>query len=212
MYKLYIMLKTKEICYFFTKKQRLTYKVSTFKSSIDNLNHVFNFAKTGQFKKLDYGNDSDGLERKYDLDIRDSEISYTLFDLGELQINDVDSDYTISIDRMFEFIKYTKEGHFEEHVDRKRYLTHTHSICVYPPQNVEGGKLIINKKISIPMSKDTWILVSFPIDTLHASEPVLKGTKYLFKGTASVNYYNSKNVIATTTHKKKPNIKSTKKD
>ena len=140
------MSKTKEICYLFTKKQRLTYKITSFKSSAD-LNRIFNFAKTSQFKKIDYGNGDDGLDRTHDTDVRDSEISCTMFDLGELQINDVDTDRDMTIDRMFEFIRYKKDGHFEEHTDRKRHTTHTDSICIYPPQNVIGGELIINKKI-----------------------------------------------------------------
>lgn len=47
------------------------------------------------------------------------------------------------------------------------------------------------------MSKDAWITVIFPIDTLHTSKPVITGTKYLFKGIASVKYHKIKNIIAT---------------
>ena len=207
------MSNSKQICYLFTKKQRLTYKITSFKSSVD-LNPVFNFAKKSEFYKMDYGNGNgnDVQDRKYDNDVRNSEMARTMFDLGELQVNDTGDDYDMTIERMFEFLKYNKNGHFEEHVDRKRYSNHTHSICVYPPQNVEGGELVVNKKVSIPMSKDAWITVIFPIDTVHTSKPVITGTKYLFKGTASVKYHKIKNIITTVTQTKQNKIKSMPKD
>lgn len=172
--------------YLFTKKQRLTCKITSLKSSI-NIENVYKFAKNSEFKNMDYGI-NDGTDRKIDTNIRDSKISLSLFDLGEMELENTNDDYNIKIDRMFEFLKYEKGGHFEEHTDRQRYVTHTHTVCVYPPQNVDGGDIIINKKNIIQMSDKNWTIIIFPIDTLHTSTPVIKGIKYLFKGTASLKY------------------------
>jgi len=205
------MSKNKHLCYLFTKKHRLTCKTTLLNSSID-LNHVFNFAKSGQFVKMNYGVGSDGVNRQYDDEIRDSEISSNMFDLGELTIEDTNSDFNITIDHMFEFLKYNKGGHFEEHEDRKRYIGHSHTICIYPPQNVEGGELIVNKKTTIPMSKDSWTVVIFPIDTLHTSNSVKSGTKYVFKGTISIKYHNVQKIIVAPLTQKLIKTKSTRKD
>lgn len=175
----------KNICYFFNKNQRLTQTLTTFESSID-LSDVYDFAIKSKFEPMNYGINDNGIERNLDKNIRDSEISLSLFDLGKIKINVIDDKYNVIIERMFEFLKYNPGGHFQEHTDRQRYSTHTHTVCVYPPQIIIGGELIINKNIVIPMSKKSWTIVIFPIDTIHTCEKVIKGTKYLFKSTASI--------------------------
>ena len=168
-----------------TNNDKIGHKFGTFESSID-LNNVFNFACKSNFRDMDYGSSADGLSRQVDKSVRFSEISEMYFDLGTLHFKGIKlDDKNFKIDRMYEFLRYNVGGHFEAHADRKRYKGHTHTICVYPPQDIDGGDLIIEDDLKIPMYKNAWIIVIFPIDMMHTCKPIISGTKYLFKGTAA---------------------------
>ena len=93
----------------------------------------------------------------------------------------------------FELLRYNENGFFKIHRDKKHndYVNyeHTHSILLYPPNNLspyEEGYLIINEnkkeKIINPSSFTDWTFVIFNINTPHEASPVKNGTKYVFKG------------------------------
>jgi hypothetical protein len=130
-----------------------------------------------------YGNKETG-ERDVDLEIRKSKVSTKMYDLILKGFDDV-----FNADTEYEYIEYNEDGHFAIHNDRKRQDKHTHTICIYPPQNIEGGELNIyvdarvgTKIKTIPMSETKWVCVAFPIETYHSSNVVTKGIKKMFKG------------------------------
>lgn len=81
----------------------------------------------------------------------------------------------------FEYICYDKGGHFDEHVDLPQSEKHNYTVLVYPPQEVEGGELVIGKYVVTP-NKDSWKVVVFPLNVTHKSNPVISGTKQVLKG------------------------------
>ena len=100
----------------------------------------------------------------------------------------------MEIEPEFEFVRYQQDGHFKQHEDRQRStaqtrdghsVSHTYTVCIYPPQEVKGGELIfslISSRHVIAMPKDKWVVLLFPIDFPHESSPVTSGQKILFKG------------------------------
>jgi hypothetical protein len=95
----------------------------------------------------------------------------------------------------WELIRYDVGGKFEKHKDRLRenirdgYYIHTHTGLLYPPgsfSNYTGGELIFyngNEETIIETSKfDKYTLIIFDINTLHKINPVISGSRYVFKG------------------------------
>jgi hypothetical protein len=172
--------------YLFTKHKKLMCRRGNFTSSID-LDSVYKFAKSSEFVESTYGDGVNGADRIVDDDVRRSELSTMKFYLGNITFENIKvDDIKYKFTEMFEFVKYNVGGHFAEHTDRSRHRGHTHTVCVYPPQNIDGGELILNKNITLKMSNEKWTMIIFPIDVVHVSMPVKKGVKYLFKGTMSL--------------------------
>jgi Rps23 Pro-64 3,4-dihydroxylase Tpa1-like proline 4-hydroxylase len=132
----------------------------------------------------------ESFDRHIDENIRVSEISNTLFKFKlDIVKGSKKNEKLQIVSEEFEFLRYNVGGRFDVHTDRSRYTEHTHSVCIYPPQQVEGGELVLFRspeKTEIKMSPDTWIVVVFPIEMPHASNPVVCGQKYMFKGTCSL--------------------------
>ena len=155
------------------------------KIKVKGINDVFERVKQSKFVdstiKADHG------QRVHDFEMRVSQISLEPIAFPTIEVLQVDG--TLVIDDQFEFLKYSVGGHFDKHSDRKRHSSHTHTLVIYPPQDCEGGALELHLPnrlpISIKPSSFEWIFVMFPIETQHLSTPVTKGTKYLFKGTAT---------------------------
>ena len=83
--------------------------------------------------------------------------------------------------------KYNVNDFFAEHTDRKRNDLHMYTVLLLPPCNkktvnyFKGGKLKIGS-IDIDCSSiQTYTYVIFNIDILHELEPILEGTRYVFK-------------------------------
>jgi predicted 2-oxoglutarate/Fe(II)-dependent dioxygenase YbiX len=61
---------------------------------------------------------------------------------------------------------------------------------ILPPQDVEGGALVITnskgQEIHIRPDPEKWIHIIFECGIVHRSEPVTRGTKVILKGTAIV--------------------------
>jgi hypothetical protein len=98
-------------------------------------------------------------------------------------------DVSIKIYKMYDYIRYNIGGKFINHVDNQQYIQHNYSIILYPPQDIEGGELIVyhnvpeneDKKSIIKMGKNIWTFVMFPTGVIHNSNAVLKGEKSLLK-------------------------------
>jgi hypothetical protein len=149
----------------------------------------FQEAISGSFQQMTVGmNDGVGtVQRIVDTSVRSAEISNKLYDFGAITVSGLPDGKTMTIDSNFEFLRYSPGDHFAPHTDRTRSSDHSHTICMYPPQNVVGGELILeaNKTTNHAMSPDAWIVVIFPTDMTHSSQPIVQGTKYVFKGTCS---------------------------
>jgi len=79
------------------------------------------------------------------------------------------------------------------HEDKETRHRHTYTACIYPPQDVVGGELVVfdnNKKIlaTYQMPKDNWLIIVMPIYLKHKSKPVTSGIKYLFKGEGYITH------------------------
>ena len=99
-------------------------------------------------------------------------------------------------------LKYEKDGFFAKHVDKKLKKSHIGTILLIPPTNesseFEGGQLTIwhesddwdDTKIANVIVPDTtkWTLVVFELGQDHEVSPVLKGTRYVYKGITRYNY------------------------
>jgi hypothetical protein len=182
--------------------------------SNDFLNSVFDVAKNSTFSKMTIGkfnNDEkeiiddeiihkasteESVSRHMDESVRVSEISNTRFNF-KMSIEEGlgDHEELTAFSEEFEFLRYNVGGHFDVHIDRTRYSGHTHTVCIYPPQNIEGGELVLYRSPSeteVKMSPDSWVVVVFPIEMPHAAKPVTNGKKYMFKGTCSLNYISAR--------------------
>lgn len=93
---------------------------------------------------------------------------------------------SVQFDDMFDVITYNVGDKFTEHTDAVKFKTHNYTILLYPPQNVEGGDLIVkldgDKNFAVKMSNCNWTIVLLPVKVPHSSLPVLNGTKLTFKG------------------------------
>jgi len=98
-------------------------------------------------------------------------------------------DISIKIYKMYDYIRYNIGGKFINHIDNQQYIQHNYSIILYPPQDIEGGELIVyhtvpeneDKKSIIKMDKNIWTFIMFPTGVIHNSNTVLKGEKSLLK-------------------------------
>jgi len=123
----------------------------------------------------------DNKEREFDSTIRKSKICR-----HEIII-DMKIDSNIKPSNEFEYIEYDKEGFFSVHVDRKRKENHTHTIILYPPQNITGGELVLYPyqtnimNITIKPFAHKWIGAIIPINMYHESKPIISGKKIILK-------------------------------
>lgn len=84
----------------------------------------------------------------------------------------------------WELLKYTHGGKFEEHTDSESDFT----VLLFPPNNInilEGGELIIRENIFTtkinPSELTKFTIIFIPVGTLHKVNPVISGTRYVFK-------------------------------
>lgn len=130
-----------------------------------------------------YGHTFSG-QRLVDYNIRQSKIHQNTFNFDiEIPCRNID----VKSLKNFEYIEYYKNGKFAKHRDRIREPGHEWTICIYPPQNVSGGELILYKEngdifMKYPMPVNQWHCLIFPIGLLHESLPIISGVKKLFKG------------------------------
>jgi len=132
-----------------------------------------------EFILSDYGNEKG---RCIETNIRNSVISKKTIELI-LELDDKLDD--MKINPNYEYIKYEIGGYFVRHMDRKREPKHTHSILLYPPQEIEGGELALyinGVNYYIIPKKNKWKCIIFPIEIFHESKPVIKGIKEVIKG------------------------------
>jgi hypothetical protein len=134
------------------------------------------------------------VERSVDEHVRLSEISQSKFKIDLTVTSGLESSEVAEFNGEYEFLRYNVGGHFKVHTDRSRHVGHTHTVCIYPPQQVTGGELVlmtpnssIGKDVVVTMPPDTWLVVVFPIELPHASNPITSGCKYMFKGTCSMH-------------------------
>ena len=149
-----------------------------------DLESEFNKAKHSDFSSMTVGKDLNGnYVAIYDPTLRLAKISEDLYDFGEVKTNIKGS----TIRSQFELLRYDQGGHFVRHIDKAKDPNHTHTICIYPPQEINGGELILfpdpETKIIHSISANKWKIIIMPINMVHSSEPVRYGIKYLFRGT-----------------------------
>ena len=154
-----------------------------------SLDQIFEAAKHSQFIASDAGFPEG---RQVKPEKRNSELSTTTWNLSsDIKFLDVSAleGSVIELTQPFEFIRYPVGGFFKKHTDRKRYPEHTHTLCIYPPQDCVCGDLEL---LSVSMQFDKvvntiktspylWKVVIFPVSLEHQISPVVQGTKYLFK-------------------------------
>jgi len=141
---------------------------------IDNIDPI-------KMKFSNFGYDG---QRIYDPSLRKSK---TYQEKINLKLKTILSKFEFSDE--FEYIEYEEEGYFEKHVDRKRTDTHTHTVLIYPPQDIEGGELNLypfDDEYKIVIKPSTkWTGIMFPINILHESTIIKQGKKKLLKTIAS---------------------------
>lgn len=83
--------------------------------------------------------------------------------------------------------KYEKGDFFAPHVDRQRSQNHAYTLLILPPcksdtdNYFEGGKLKIGSSNINCCAIEDYTYLIFSINILHELEPILKGTRYVFK-------------------------------
>lgn len=88
--------------------------------------------------------------------------------------------------------KYDEGDFFAQHVNRQRSENHAYTLLILPPcksdtQNwFQGGNLIIGSTVITCSSITAYTYLIFNIDILHELEPILKGTRYVFKSQLDV--------------------------
>lgn len=101
----------------------------------------------------------------------------------------INGSHICNMQSYLDYLEYPTDGKIIVNIDKfasDNY--HTHTVYIYPPQDIEGGELLIyedNRKTlfqKIKMSKTNWLAVVFPIDIYHSSNEIKKGTKKMFKG------------------------------
>jgi|688.fasta_scaffold416415_1 hypothetical protein len=101
----------------------------------------------------------------------------------------INESHICNIVSYLDYLEYPIDGKFIVNIDKiasDNY--HTYTVHIYPPQDIEGGELIIyeddRKSLfqKINISKTNWVVVVFPIDIYHSSNEIKKGTKKMFKG------------------------------
>lgn len=103
--------------------------------------------------------------------------------------------------------KYDEGDFFAQHVDRQRSENHAYTLLILPPCNnnthnwFEGGNLIIGSSVIKCSSITDYTYLIFNIDILHELEPILKGTRYVFKSQLDVT---DKSVTRNAFHFTKP--------
>lgn len=88
--------------------------------------------------------------------------------------------------------KYEEGDFFAQHVDRQRSDTHAYTLLLLPPCASElkncfqGGNLKIGSTTINCSSITEYTYLIFNIDLLHELEPILKGTRFVFKSQLDV--------------------------
>lgn len=88
--------------------------------------------------------------------------------------------------------KYEEGDFFAQHVDRQRSDTHGYTLLLLPPCDAttkncfQGGNLKIGPTTIDCSSITEYTYLIFNIDVLHELEPILKGTRFVFKSQLDV--------------------------
>ena len=102
----------------------------------------------------------------------------------------INESHICNMQTYLDYLEYPTNGQLIVNIDKiatENY--HTHTVYIYPPQDIEGGELIVyhtvpeneDKKSIIKMDKNIWTFIMFPTGVIHNSNTVLKGEKSLLK-------------------------------
>jgi len=117
--------------------------------------------------------------------------SKTSLEKAKITVSGLNSYFArLQIDEMFSPIIYDIGDKFEWHIDAPQFRWHNYTILLYKPQDIEGGELCVkmdeDRNFTIKMDKHRWTIVLLPLNVLHTSLPITKGTKLTLKGTAYI--------------------------
>jgi len=93
---------------------------------------------------------------------------------------------------VFTLYKYEAGDFFAKHTDRSREKLHKYTLLLFPPCSemsknyFEGGDLLIGKTRIKCNSIEKYTYLIFNIDIEHELEPILTGTRYVFKSYLNV--------------------------
>lgn len=93
----------------------------------------------------------------------------------------------------WKLLKYDTGDFFCQHVD----LIGSHTILLFPSnkinKNLLGGELIINNQLYEPNSFTKNTIIIFPVNSTHEVKKIIRGTRFVFKISASFNHNNNNN-------------------
>jgi hypothetical protein len=166
-------------------------------SSSADLVNIFADSKNLEFKDSSFS--SYGM-RMMSLSMRRAEEANIPISLGRLKFSGLPkNEFLICNDKEMKengecranILKYYEGGFFKEHADKELYPSHTHTMCIFPPQDIAGGEFTIWMKESmselvVSLSPSEWVAIIFPIVMLHAAKEITRGTKYVIKSQLSL--------------------------
>jgi hypothetical protein len=158
-------------------------------------------AKKSQMRESTFGHHEGPGQPFSDDTIRKSQISNGTFHMKVIpsKVMQLYREITeVVIGEEFNFLQYEVGGHFGEHQDRQHdvavnsypgyEISHGCSVCIYPPQQVTGGQVIVGQKgsymgsMTIEMPKTEWVVLVMSLEITHQSSMVFYGKKLVFKG------------------------------
>jgi hypothetical protein len=76
-------------------------------------------------------------------------------------------------------LKYSTDCVFKKHVDNDKCPSHIATGLIYPPQEYNGGRLIINDDVEL--NPNNWDFVAIKIGIPHEVTKITAGTRYVYK-------------------------------